>query len=107
MGLPVERNRSSSLSCRDPGTQKEQSPEPTGMDADSLRDSGIPGFFLLSTLGCCGPFLQGRDLRQGGEVGQTPQISRANFKGARFGGPAQECMGQAGWSRSPSYGILA
>lgn len=101
MGSPGERRGSSSCVLSEgtePCVYQNGCRQPLG-----FWDSRI----LLSTLGCCGPYLEGRDLRLGGEVGQTPQISRANFKGARFGGPAQECAGQAGWLRSPSHGMLA
>lgn len=100
-----ERNGAAAMPVRSQVLRRKRALCLLGKDADSLWDSGIPGF--CSTLGCCGSFLEGRDLRLGGEVGQTPQISRDNFKGARFGGPDQECMGQAGWLRSPSHGMLA
>lgn len=106
--------------CSCGGKEQEQQPWPSSARSQVLRRHRAPsilewrqtalGFWdsrlLPSTLDCCGPFPAGRGLRLGGEVGQTPQISRANFKRARLGGPAQECMGQAGRLGSPSHGML-
>jgi hypothetical protein len=41
---PWRGRGAAAMSCQEAGTQKEQSPERTGMDIDSFWDSGIPGF---------------------------------------------------------------